>query len=68
MLEDQRGHVVGIEVKASATVTSSDLAGLRALADIAGKAFVQGIVLHLGANQVSFGPGLTACPLEVLSS
>ncbi len=41
---------------------------LRALAEIAGKAFVQGIVLHLGARQVSFGPGLTACPLEALWS
>ncbi len=68
VLEDPRGHVVGIEVKASATVTASDLAGLRALAEIAGKAFVQGIVLHLGASQVSFGPGFTACPLEVLWS
>ena len=68
VLEDARGRVVGIEVKASATVTSSDLSGLRALAEIAGKAFVQGIVLHLGARQVSFGPGLTACPLEVLWS
>ncbi len=68
VLEDSRGRVVGIEVKASATVTSSDLAGLRALAEIAGKAFVQGIVLHLGASQVSFGPGLTACPLEMLWS
>ena len=68
VLEDPRGRVVGIEVTASATVTASDLAGLRALAEIAGKAFVQGIVLHLGASQVSFGPGLTACPLEVLWS
>jgi uncharacterized protein len=30
--------------------------------------FLQGIVLHLGASQVSFGLGLTACPLEVLRS
>ena len=66
VLEDPRGRVVGIEVKASATVTSSDLAGLRALAELAGKRFVQGIVLHLGASRVSFGRGLTACPLDVL--
>lgn len=68
VLEDPRGRVVGVEVKASATVTSSDLDGLRALAELAGKAFVQGIVLHLGANRVAFGPGLTACPLDVLWS
>lgn len=66
VLEDARGRVVGIEVKASATVTSSDLDGLRALGETAGKAFVQGVVLHLGQGRVSFGRNLTACPLDVL--
>lgn len=66
VLEDARGRVVGIEVKATAAVTSADLDGLRALADTAGKAFVQGVVLHLGKSKVSFGPGLTACPLDAL--
>lgn len=66
VLEDARGRVVGIEVKASATVTSSDLDGLRALAEAAGKAFVHGVVLHLGRSRVSFGRNLTACPLDVL--
>lgn len=68
VLEDARGRVVGVEVKASATVTASDLGGLRTLAEAAGKDFVQGIVLYLGATQVAFGPGLTACPIEVLWS
>jgi hypothetical protein len=46
----------------------SRLVGLRVLADIAGKAFVQGIVLYLGPSQVAFGPGLTACPIDALWS
>ena len=66
VLEDPRGRVVGLEVKASATVTAADLAGLRALAETAGKAFVQGIVLYLGPRLVSLAPNLTACPLDVL--
>ncbi len=66
VLEDPRGHVVGLEVKASGAVAASDLDGLRALAATAGKAWVQGIVLYLGASAVAFGPGLTACPLDAL--
>jgi len=66
VLEDGQGRVVGIEVKASATAAASDFNGLRALAETAGKSFVQGIVLHLGTRPVSFGPALTACPLAAL--
>jgi len=66
VLEDARGRVVGIEVKASATVTASDLAGLRVLAETAGRKFVQGVALHLGRETVPFGPNLAAVPLEAL--
>ncbi len=66
VLEDARGRVVGIEVKAAATVTGADLNGLRSLAEIAGKAFVQGIVLHLGPSSIPFGSNLVACPLPAL--
>ena len=66
VLEDARGRVVGIEVKASGAVTAADLAGLRALAETAARAWVQGIVLYLGTSVVPFGAGLTACPIEVL--
>lgn len=68
VLEDARGRIVGVEVKASATVTAADLAGLRALAETAGKAFVQGIVLHLGKDAVQLGPNLTALPVGALWS
>jgi len=66
VLEDARGRVVGIEVKASGTVVATDLDGLRALAATAGKAWVQGVVLYLGTSVVAFGPGLTARPLDTL--
>jgi predicted AAA+ superfamily ATPase len=66
VLEDGRGRIVGVEVKASATPSSADFNGLRALAETAGKAFLQGVVLHLGARPVAFGPTLTACPVDAL--
>jgi hypothetical protein len=66
VLEDARGRVVGIEVKGSHTVTASDLRGLRALASVAGKSWVQGLVLYLGTQAVPFGPGLVAHPIQAL--
>lgn len=66
VLEDPRGRIVGVEVKASATPTAADFAGLHALAEIAGKSFVQGVVLHLGRSRVPFGPSLMACPIDAL--
>ena len=53
-------------MKARATVHASDLNGLRALAELAGRSWVQGVVLHLGTGSVAFGPGLTACPIDTL--
>lgn len=66
VLEDASGRVVGPGVKAASTVTSSDFDGLRALAETAGEAFVQGAVLYLGGASVPFGPQLTALPLGSL--
>ena len=48
VVEDGAGKIVGIEVKASATVTSHDFNGLRALSEVAGPRFHRGIVLHTG--------------------
>lgn len=66
VIEDRRGHVVGVEVKASATVTGSDFAGLRRLAEACGERFVLGLVLHDGDRAVPFGPRLAAAPVSAL--
>jgi predicted AAA+ superfamily ATPase len=66
VLEDARGRVVGLEVKSAAAASASDFEGLRTLAETAGKAFVQGVVLYLGRAKVPFGPCLTALPLNAL--
>lgn len=66
VMEARDGRVVGVEVKAAATVRNADFTGLRALADLAGSRFHQGIVLYTGSEQVSFGPRMTAAPVHGL--
>ncbi len=66
VIEDRQGRVVGIEVKASATVASSDFGGLRKLAEACGERFVLGLVLHDHDKTVPFGSKLAAAPLSGL--
>ena len=68
VIEDRRGRVVGIEVKASATVTSRDFAGLRRLAEACGDRLVLGLVLHDHEHIVPFGERLLAAPISALWS
>lgn len=66
VLESSMREIIGIEVKASATVQNSDFKGLRRLKDLAGSPFVTGIVLYDGNHALSFGDGLWAIPLAFL--
>jgi predicted AAA+ superfamily ATPase len=66
VMEDQRGHVVGIEVKAAATVTGSDFSGLRKLAEACGKRFTLGLVLYDHDTLVPFGDRMFAAPISTL--
>lgn len=66
VLERDDGTIVGIEVKASATVKGSDFAGLRALAEASGNRFAFGVVLYDSADFVPFGDRLAAAPLSCL--
>ena len=60
------GCVIGIEVKASATVRGADLRGLRQLQDAVGDKFVQGLVLHDHDRIIPFGEKLHAGPVSLL--
>lgn len=62
VLENDRTQIVGIEVKAAASVTRRDFSGLDRLAAIAGNSFVQGIVLYDGERPLSFADNLRAVP------
>lgn len=66
LLENGLGQLVGVEVKASATVTSGDFKGLRAIAEAVGERFVRGIVLYTGQQVVPFGERLHAVPVSLL--
>jgi uncharacterized protein len=68
VLERDDGMIVGIEVKASATVKAGDFAGLRALAEACGDRFVFGVVLYDSTDVVPFGDRLAAAPLSSLWS
>jgi uncharacterized protein len=64
VLEDRAGKVVGIEVKAAATLGSNDLRGLHALAEAVGKSWARGVVLYAGTEIVPFGANLHGIPLS----
>lgn len=66
VLEDSAGNIVGVEVKASATVSSSDFKGLRALQETTGKLFKRGVLFYTGAEPVAFGSDLFALPFDSL--
>ncbi len=68
VIENGRGEIVGIEVKASATVSTKDFSGLRYLAADAGERFVMGLVLYDHESSIAFGPRMAAVPVPALWS
>ena len=68
VIEDGMGRIVGVEVKASATVTSGDFSGLRRLAGAVKERFVLGLVLYDSERPVQFGERMAAMPVSTLWS
>lgn len=66
VVERPSGEIVGVEVKASATVRARDFSGLQHLRDQLGQRFAGGVVLYAGERTVPFGPKLWAVPVEGL--
>lgn len=66
VIESAAGQLVGVEVKASATVKESDLRGLKKLASMAGDKFKMGVLLYDGDETMPLGDGLWAAPLASL--
>lgn len=66
VLERGSRELAGIEIKAGATVTSSDFRGLRKLRDIVGDRFRSGVVLYDGATIAGFGDDMFAVPIRAL--
>jgi predicted AAA+ superfamily ATPase len=66
VIEDGVGQLVGVEIKASATVTERDLKGLRKWATLAGDRFKMGVLLYDGNETLPLGDGIWAAPLSTL--
>jgi uncharacterized protein len=68
VMENHRRDLVGVEIKAAATVGDGDFRGLHAFADLAGKRLRAGVVLYAGRETLPFGDRMWAVPLEALWS
>lgn len=68
VLEDPRGRVAAIEVKASSTASASDAAPIRKLKDELGERFVRGVLLYTGREVVPFARNVHALPISALWS
>ncbi|MDO3377813.1 ATP-binding protein [Geoalkalibacter halelectricus] len=66
VVENVMGDVIGIEVKAAATVRESDLRGLKRLSVVAGDTFKLGVLLYDGTETLPLGDRLWAAPLSSL--
>ena len=62
--ETPGGALVGIEVKAAATVNAADFKGLRKLRDLCGDNLKLGVVLYDGERIVPFGNRMFAAPIS----
>lgn len=68
VLENRRGDLIGIEVKAAATITSKDFNGLRHLRETTPQQFKRGVVFYTGEQVVPFDEHLVAVPLAMFWS
>ncbi len=66
VLEDGDGDVIGIEVKAAASIQVNDLRGLKRLASVAQDKFKLGVILYDGIETLPLGNGIWAAPLATL--
>ncbi len=66
VLENRAGSLVGIEIKASETISSEDWKGLDVLGDEMGEKMIRGIILYPGKEIVSLRKNRIALPLSTL--
>ena len=66
VIEAGSGAMVGLEVKASATVNAGDFKGLRKLASACGDDFKLGLLVYDGERTAPFGERLFAGPVSCL--
>lgn len=68
VLERDDGAIIGVEVKAGSRVPGTEFHSLRRLRELAGDAFIAGVVLYLGTRSYSLEDRLHAIPVDRLWS
>lgn len=63
LLENRKKELIGIEVKAAATVSNKDLNGLRHLRETTPEQFKKGILVYTGETVINFDQQLMALPI-----
>ncbi len=66
VLEDRRGRLIGIEIKAGASPGRADLRGIRRLRELAGERLLAGLVLCTARQTLPAGDRIWAVPIEAL--
>ena len=66
--ENSAREIVGLEIKAAATVTARDFRGLERLQAACGHSFKTGVVLYDGNRILPFGDRLYAAPFACIWS
>ncbi len=66
IIERSPDNLIGVEVKAAATIREGDFKGLKRFQSVAGGAFKQGVVFYTGEKVLSFGDQLQALPVSIL--
>lgn len=66
VIENGAGQLVGVEIKAAASVKESDLRGLKKLAGLAARQFKMGMLLYDGTETMPLADRIWAAPLSTL--
>ncbi len=66
VLINRKSQIYGIEIKAAASLKSSDFNGLRHLAALSKSKFQKGVVLYTGEMTIPFGDNLYAVPVSAV--
>jgi uncharacterized protein len=64
--ENSAGQLVGVEIKAAATIKESDLRGLKRLMAVAQELFSMGVILYDGTETLPLGDRLWAVPISTV--
>lgn len=66
VIENAGSPLIGVEIKAAASVGTNDLRGLKRLASIAGDQVKLGLILYDGTETLPLGERLWAAPISTL--